>query len=99
MVEMRDERGAVLEILLEIVESQFIDGVIIKTRGSANNKKGVRYMQVVTVKEIEKRRSRIGAGSDNHSQGNIKKEVAKGEKNRIKLNIVKIETRISVRGI
>jgi hypothetical protein len=33
MAEMRDERGAVLEILLEIVESQFIDGVIIKTRG------------------------------------------------------------------
>jgi len=44
MVEMRDERGTVLEILLEIVRvAVHIDGVIIKARRSANNNKGVRY--------------------------------------------------------
>ncbi len=62
MDEMRDERGAVLEILLEIVESQFIDGVIIKTRGRGISQQKGGEIQAVTVKEIEKRRSRIGAG-------------------------------------
>ncbi len=57
---MRDERGAVLEILLEIVESQFIDGVIIKTRRISQQQGG--EIQAVTVKEIEKKKQNSGQG-------------------------------------